>query len=144
MAKEKSSPILAADLCQRVGILQPRHNQWVSKGLCRRIGKEGCTEEDAVELTLAGKLMEAVKDIDKARRALDQLRAGLRRQIWDPAVVVVWDQQLEQADWADSNEEIGALSRHGHATRTIEVGAAVSSVLESYRRLSKDREKQST
>jgi len=143
MAKEKSSQILAADLCQRVGILQPRHNQWVSKGLCRRIGKEGCTEEDAVELTLANKLMDAVKDIDRARRALDQLRAGFRRRSWNPQVVIVWDQQLEQADWADSNEEIGALSRHGHATRTIEVGRAVSLVVESYRRLRRDREKHS-
>ena len=141
MPKQKASQILAADLCQRVGILQPKHNQWVTKGLCRRIGKEGCTEADAVELTIATKLMDAVKDIEKARRAINQLRPGLGRRTWNPDLVVVWDQQLEKADWAASNEEIGSLSRHGHPTRTVEVGLAISEILESYRHLKIDRER---
>jgi len=131
--------ILAADLCQRVAIPQARHSQWVKRGLCRRIGKGGATEADAVELAVATILMEALKDIEKARRAISQLRDHFDARVWDAGLTIVWDEQLELAEWAGSDSQIGSLIRHGRAVRVLAVGGFLHDVVDSFRRLTADR-----
>ena len=133
-------PILAADLCQRVGIPQARHSQWVGKRLCKKIGPAGATYEDAVELALATSLMEHLKDIDKSRRALSQLRKGTQRTDWSDSTAVVWDEQLELATWAESNEDVGQAVRHGRPVRVLAVGGFVRDVTNSYMQLVADRQ----
>ena len=131
--------IRAADLCQRVAIPQARHSQWVNKGLCRRIGKDGAARGDVVELAVATLLMDALKDIEKARRAMAQLRDRFGHAAWPDDLAIVWDEQLEFARWAGTDAEIGRLTRHGRPTRVISAGRTVSAILESYRQLDHDR-----
>ena len=81
--------------------------------------------------------MDALHDIDRARRALVQLRVKERNP--EPELTIVWDEELEAAIWAVGDQEIGAAARHGRPVRVIAVGTRMLEVLGSIDRLLADR-----
>jgi hypothetical protein len=131
--------IRASELCQRVGISQAKHTQWATKGLCRPIPRDGAERADAVELVVAARLMEVIRDIEKVRRAMAEL--GARELTPHAALAVIWDEELEFASWAGSDRDIGAKTRHGRPVRVIPVGGKLLEVLSSLERLLEERRK---
>ncbi len=81
--------------------------------------------------------MEAIRDIDKVRRAMTSL--GAREVKAGGNLAVVWDEELESASFMSSDREIGAHVRHGRPVRVIPVGPKLLQVLDSLERLASDR-----
>ncbi len=142
MLRQRRNPVPISFVCEVLNLAQPKYVQWCQQGVVTHAEPSSTTLAQALELAVAASLVPVLRRLDRARKAMGQLRPRLRSiraKSLKSRLDIVLDLQLGTAVWVTRNDELARAVRTGRACRVLPMAELLSTVYGAYSLEAKDR-----